>query len=120
MFSFVSALANLITKILPFILMRKAGADAAVKKGLKKVANYILSHHEHYDGSGYPKGLSGDKIPLLNRIMSVADSFDAMTNDRVYKKAMSKEEAFLELKNCSGSQFDPKIVDLFISEISEI
>jgi len=93
---------------------------ALATPGLKKVANYILSHHEHYDGSGYPKGLSGDKIPLLNRIMSVADSFDAMTNDRVYKKAMSKEEAFLELKNCSGSQFDPKIVDLFISENSEI
>ena len=81
---------------------------------LKTVANYILSHHEYFDGSGYPKGLIGKEIPLLDRILCVADSFDAMTNDRVYKKAISKDDAFIELKNCSGKQFDPEIVELFI------
>lgn len=83
---------------------------------LKKVANYILSHHEHYDGTGYPKGLSGEEIPLLDRILGVADAFDAMTSDRVYRKGISRTDAFLELQNCSGKQFDPEVVKLFIQE----
>ncbi len=83
---------------------------------LKKVANYILYHQEKWDGSGYPKGLKGYAIPLLDRILSVADAFDAMISNRVYRKAMSKEEAFKELELCSGTQFDPDVVQIFINE----
>jgi len=89
---------------------------ALATPSLKKIANYILSHHEHYDGTGYPKGLKGEDIPLINRILCVADSFDAMTNDRIYKKGISHEDAFIELERCSGTQFDPGIVKLFIEE----
>ena len=65
---------------------------------------------ERYDGKGYPDGLEGKQIPLLASIIAVADTFDAMTTDRPYRKAMSKEEARMELKRCSGSQFDPEVV----------
>ncbi len=81
---------------------------------LKKVANYILYHHERFDGTGYPKGLKGYEIPLLDRILSVGDAYDAMTSDRVYRKAISKEEAIKELIKHSGTQFDPEVVKLFI------
>lgn len=83
---------------------------------LKTVATYILSHHEKFDGTGYPKGLKGETIPLLDRILGVADAFDAMIHDRIYRKALSKADAFQELKNCAGTQFDPEIVELFIQE----
>ncbi len=85
---------------------------------LATVANYILSHHERWDGKGYPQGLEGENIPLLCRILSVADAFDAMTNDRVYRKAISKEEALEELMRNSGTQFDPKIVRIFVDLVS--
>lgn len=78
------------------------------------VADFILSHHERWDGSGYPRGLKGKDIPLVCRILAVTDAFDAMTNDRIYRKAMSREEAITELKRNSGVQFDPEITDLFI------
>lgn len=81
---------------------------------LAHIAEYILCHHEHYDGKGYPQGLKGDQIPLLARILAVADSFDAMVNDRYYRKALSKEIAISELKKCAGTQFDPKVVDVFL------
>lgn len=80
----------------------------------KAGAKLVLYHHERYDGKGYPYGLSGDRIPLGARILAVADSFDAMTSDRPYRKAMSKEKALKELMACSGTQFDPDIVELFI------
>ncbi|OGX23583.1 MAG: hypothetical protein A3J51_01285 [Omnitrophica WOR_2 bacterium RIFCSPHIGHO2_02_FULL_45_21] len=70
----------------------------------------VKYHHERYDGKGYPDGLEGKQIPLLASIIAVADTFDAMTTDRPYRKAMSKEEARMELKRCSGSQFDPEVV----------
>ncbi|MEG0295257.1 MAG: diguanylate cyclase [Clostridium sp.] len=82
---------------------------------LKSVSESVLYHHERYDGKGYPMGIKGEEIPLLARIITVCDSYDVMTNDRVYKKAMSKEKAFDELRRCSGTQFDPNIVELFIS-----
>ncbi|HCD37435.1 MAG TPA: HD-GYP domain-containing protein, partial [Candidatus Omnitrophica bacterium] len=63
-----------------------------------------------YDGKGYPEGLKGKEIPLSASIISVADSFDAMTTDRPYRKALTREEALLELKRCSGTQFDPDVV----------
>jgi diguanylate cyclase (GGDEF)-like protein len=82
---------------------------------LSNIAEYILYHHEHWDGQGYPHGLKGEEIPLLSRILAIADAFDAMTNDRPYQKAISKEEAIEELKKGSGKQFDPELVPIFIS-----
>ncbi|MGL5149035.1 MAG: sensor domain-containing diguanylate cyclase/phosphohydrolase [Clostridium sp.] len=84
---------------------------------LKNVAESVLYHHERWDGMGYPIGLKGESIPLLARIISVCDSFDVMTSDRVYKKAMSIDDAVLELKRCSGGQFDPTIVEIFIKSL---
>jgi len=77
------------------------------------VANDILSHHERWDGTGYPHGLQGEAIPLPARILGVADAYDAMTEDRVYRKAMSKEAALSEIRNQAGKQFDPSIVQIF-------
>ena len=84
---------------------------------LENVAKCVLTHHEKYDGTGYPLGLSKEDIPLISRIISVADSYDVMTTERPYKKAMSKTEAIAELKRCSNTQFDPKIVELFINKV---
>jgi HD-GYP domain-containing protein (c-di-GMP phosphodiesterase class II) len=85
--------------------------------GLMHVADLILSHHEWWDGTGYPRGLKGEQIPLASRILAVVDAYDAITHDRSYKKASSKEEAINELKLCSGTQFDPKLVGLFVKHI---
>jgi putative nucleotidyltransferase with HDIG domain len=74
----------------------------------------ILHHHEAFDGSGYPDGLKGEQIPLISRIIAVADTFDAMTSDRSYRKARSHEEAIEELKRFSGKSFDPKVVEVFL------
>lgn len=90
------------------------GSNILKKVGLSTVANTIISHHEHFDGRGYPFGLKGDEIPLSARIINVADSFDAMTAKRPYKDRMSTQEALQELVDCSGSQFDPKLVKVFV------
>lgn len=82
---------------------------------LNHIAKGILSHHENYDGSGYPLGLSKNEIPLISRIFSVVDAYDTMTNNSLYNKTKSKSEAIAELKKCSGTQFDPKIVELLCS-----
>ncbi len=84
---------------------------------LAGVAEYILTHHERWDGGGYPKGISGTDIPQLSRIVSIVDAFDAMTNNRPYKKAMSIEEAIVEIKENAGKQFDPEMAMLFIDEV---
>lgn len=83
-------------------------------ESLQVICPIILHHHEKYDGTGYPNGLKGDEIPYLVRILSVADSFDAMTSNRPYSHRKTYEEAVQELINCSGTQFDPQIVDEFI------
>jgi len=83
-------------------------------KCLEKYKKYIRNHHERYDGKGYPDGLLGDNIPLISRIITVADSFDAMTSDRPYKKKMTNEEAVAELIKNTKTQFDPKVVDVFV------
>lgn len=81
---------------------------------LRHIAGLILKHHERWDGTGYPLGLRGEKIPIEARILAVVDSYDAMTNDRPYRKAMTNEEALQELRKCSGAQFDPRLVRLFL------
>jgi HD-GYP domain-containing protein (c-di-GMP phosphodiesterase class II) len=83
------------------------------------VAPIILAHHEWYNGRGYPEGLSGDAIPIEARVVAVMDSYDAMTTDRPYKKAQGKEYAIKELKAYAGSQFDPRVVDAFLSVLEE-
>ncbi len=82
---------------------------------LSPIADFILSHHERWDGNGYPRGLKENDIPLPARIISVVDAFDAMTNDRPYSKSISGKEALDEIKKNSGTQFDPEIVDAFIN-----
>ncbi len=84
---------------------------------LLPIADWILKHHEWWNGEGYPLGLKGEEIPLECRIMSIVDAYDAMTHDRPYRKAMSREEAVKELKRLAGSQFDPELVKLFIETI---
>lgn len=79
------------------------------------VAEDILSHHERWDGLGYPRGLKGEQIPLAARILAVADAYDAMTKDRVYRKAMPREQALAEIWQNIGKQFDPEIAQLFLS-----
>jgi len=86
---------------------------------LKAIAEAILAHHERWDGKGYPRGLKGDQIPLVSRIIAIIDSFDAMISDRPYRKAMSINEAKSELIKCSGSQFDPEIIKKFIIILDE-
>jgi len=86
---------------------------------LTGVAELILKHHENWDGSGYPLGLKGGDIPLECRILSIADAFDAMTNERNYRETKSREEAIAELRLLAGSQFDPDLVPLFISIIED-
>jgi diguanylate cyclase (GGDEF)-like protein/PAS domain S-box-containing protein/putative nucleotidyltransferase with HDIG domain len=81
------------------------------------IAEYILNHHEKWDGTGYPRGLKGKEIPLQSRILAVADAYDAMTMERPYKKAMNKKEVTAELKKYSETQFDPEIVRIFIEKI---
>jgi diguanylate cyclase (GGDEF)-like protein/PAS domain S-box-containing protein len=88
---------------------------AKASPDLSHIAEAILSHHERYDGTGYPQGLKGENIPIISRIISVVDSFDAMTHKRPYKEAMPGEIALEELKRCSGSQFDPYVVSIFFS-----
>lgn len=79
----------------------------------------IMSHHEKYDGTGYPRGIKGENIPMLGRCICIADSFDAMTTDRPYKKGLSFDEAKEELKRFAGKQFDPHLVKLFIALIDD-
>jgi len=82
---------------------------------LVHIAEGILGHHEWWNGDGYPHGLRGDNIPITSRIISIVDAYDVMISGRAYKKAVTKKEAIDELKRCSGTQFDPKLVDIFIN-----
>ena len=86
---------------------------------LKQIADDIRHHHERWDGRGYPDGLSRESIPLLSRVISVVDAYDAMVSDRAYRAAMSQEKAMEELKRCAGTQFDPFIVGEFLRMLKE-
>lgn len=98
----------------------KGGVDIIKPiKELKDIEPIILHHHERYDGTGYPDGLKGQEIPYIARILTIVDSFDAMTSDRPYKKKRTYLQAIREIERCSGTQFDPYIAKVFISIIKE-
>src|SRR5690606_11421832 len=79
----------------------------------------VRHHHESYDGTGYPAGLKGEEIPLLARILTVADSYEAMTADRPYRAGRDMHEAIEELRGCAGHQFDPAVVETFAAILLE-
>ena len=81
----------------------------------EKVARIVLTHHERFDGTGYPQGLSGTQVPIEARILQVADAFDAITSDRPYQPALPVAYALNEMRRCSGSQFDPDVVDAIMA-----
>ena len=83
------------------------------------IAELILTHHERWDGSGYPNHIAGEKIPLLSRILAVADAYDAMTEDRIYRKALSHETAIEEIRKNAGTQFDPQIACVFLEILEQ-
>ena len=85
--------------------------------GVDPVADWVLHHHERWDGDGYPDGIPGERIPLGARIIFVADAYDAMTTDRVYRRKLSSENALAELQRCAGTQFDPDVVAAFAAEL---
>jgi diguanylate cyclase (GGDEF)-like protein len=82
---------------------------------VETIRSAVVSHHERFDGSGYPRGLAGEEIPLLGRILAVADAYSAMIADRPYRKALSAADAIMEIRLGAGTQFDPRIVDAFLS-----
>lgn len=82
-----------------------------------RLAEYALSHHERWDGGGYPRGLSGDEIPLIARIINLCDSYDAMTTNRIYRQKMSKDQAVKEIIKESGKQYDPNIAKVFVEKV---
>ena len=84
---------------------------------MKEIAQYVLCHHERWDGKGYPKGLKGEEIPLQSRIISIVGTYDTLTSERSYRHALTKDEAILELKKNAGTQFDPDLINLFINTV---
>ena len=80
----------------------------------KHIIPGVLHHHERYDGNGYPAGLAGEDIPLMGRIICLADCFDAMTSNRTYRSALPLEVALAEIRRCAGTQFDPRLAEVFL------
>ena len=80
----------------------------------------MLSHHERWDGFGYPRGIKNDEIPLQSRIIAIADAFDAMTSERTYRKVFTNDQALDEIIRCSGTQFDPELVKIFAKNFKSI
>jgi HD-GYP domain-containing protein (c-di-GMP phosphodiesterase class II) len=83
-------------------------------KQIEDIIPGVLHHHERYDGKGYPFALAGESIPLMGRVICLADCFDAMTSSRTYRKALPLEVALTEIRRCSGTQFDPGLTDAFL------
>jgi putative nucleotidyltransferase with HDIG domain len=95
------------------------GAEIAQKiRNFDTVADIVRQHHEKFNGTGYPNGAKGEEIHVLARVLTLADSFDAMTAKRPYQKVMTFEEAFEEIRRCKGSHFDPELAEIFISAVS--
>ena len=94
-----------------------SGVDGEIYRCCSDVA---LSHHEQWDGKGYPHGLSGEQISLLSRIVAVADAYDCMTEGRPYQVAQTNESADVELERCTGTQFDPELAELFRTKIRPV
>jgi len=90
------------------VVLEQAGA-------IRDAAMIVLHHHERFDGGGYPHGLAGTDIPIGSRIVSIADAYEAMISDRPYKRTMSHAEAVAELRRHRGVQFDPELIDVFLS-----
>jgi len=128
------ALLHDIGKIgIPDVILQKAGSLTDAERGiirqhtaigygilknipfLQEEAEMVYQHHENYDGNGYPRRLSGNTITFGARLFAVVDTFDALRSDRVYRKAISLKDAVAEIKRCSGTQFDPAIVEVFLS-----
>ena len=86
---------------------------------LSDLAQYVLDQHERWDGLGYPHGKKGEEIPFEARIISVADTYDALTSECSYRARISKEKALEEIAQCSGAQFDPKVVEAFIKVLEK-
>jgi HD-GYP domain-containing protein (c-di-GMP phosphodiesterase class II) len=84
---------------------------------MSDLAFYTLCHHERWDGKGYPKGIKGVEIPMVSRIIAVADAYDAMTSERPYREPQSVQSAVSELQKFSGTQFDPDVVDVFVEKV---
>jgi HD-GYP domain-containing protein (c-di-GMP phosphodiesterase class II) len=84
---------------------------------LEDIAEYVLYHHERWDGNGYPEEIEGDDIPIISRILTVVDAWDAMRSDRSYRNALTKEMAIEELRLNKGTQFDGEVVDVFLEVI---
>lgn len=114
--------ADMLTKEEYDIMKRHVDISISIIKhvpGLIKVIPAIMGHHERYDGKGYPRGIGGESIPVEARCLCIVDAFDAMTTDRPYRKALSVEQALYELKLCSGTQFDPQLVEVFVRLFEE-
>lgn len=87
---------------------------------MTEIADDLLAHHERWDGCGYPKNLKGEEIPLMARIIAIADAYDAMSSDRPYRKAMEHDAVVAEIRRCSGSQFDPALAEIFVQKVLAI
>ena len=92
----------------------RIGAEILSDAGLDEIREWVLAHHERPDGSGYPHGLSDEEIPLEAKILAVADSYEAMTNDRCYRASIGRERAVAELRRHAGTQFDRDVVEAFL------
>ena len=111
---------GMLTEAERLVLQRhpRIGFQMLESLGVDPVADWVLHHHERWDGTGYPDRLQGEEIPLGARIIFVADAYDAMTSNRVYRQRLTDEEAIAELISCAGTQFDPSIVAAFVEEFS--
>ena len=99
-------------------MKRHTVAGETILSGVGTIPDLMIGakyHHERFDGKGYPSGLSGENIPFIARIIAVADAFDAMTTDRVYRKRLPPDVVMAELEKGRGTQFDPKVVQAFIN-----
>ena len=105
------------------MMKKHAGLGAKILEPVKistAIKAAVRHHHERYDGKGYPSGLSGEAIPAGARTLAVADAYEAMTADRPYRKALNDEQALAELKRCSGTQFDPLMVQAFLGAMGRV